>query len=172
VGDDGPRAARLLALTAQAVVTAHGPEPGDARAVAAAARELLLPEAAVPPWLAVEARVWLARTALRLTDGETARALLAAAARIDADAPVLRAWLDDAWGRSDAFAAGRSPLTNAELRLIRLLPSHLTFGEIGARLHISRNTVKSQALSAYRKLDVSCRSDAVSRARAAGLIDG
>jgi LuxR family maltose regulon positive regulatory protein len=167
----GPLAARLLALTARAVVASRTGTPDDARRDAAAARALLHPQDAVPPWLAVEARIWLARASLRLTDGETAHALLAGAARIDAGAPVLDAWRDDAWGRADAFAAGRNPLTNAELRLVRLLPSHLTFGEIGARLHVSRNTVKTQALSAYRKLDVRCRSDAVARARAAGLID-
>jgi LuxR family maltose regulon positive regulatory protein len=152
-------------------VAAHCGAPADARRISAAASELLVPAEAVPPWLAVEARVWLARACLRLTDGETARELLTAAERIAVDAPVLRDWLDDTWGRSDAFTAGRSPLTNAELRLVRLLPSHLSFGEIGARLHVSRNTVKSQALSVYRKLGVGCRSDAVAQARAAGLID-
>ena len=44
--------------------------------------------------------------------------------------------------------------------------------EIGDRLHVSANTVKTQALSAYRKLDVGCRSEAVARGRAVGLIDG
>jgi LuxR family maltose regulon positive regulatory protein len=168
---DGPLPTRLLALTARAVVASHTGEPEEARREIASAQALLTPQDAVPPWLAVESRIWLARAGLRLTDGESAHALLAVATRIDAGAPVLDAWRDDAWGRSDAFAAGRNPLTNAELRLVRLMPSHLTFGEIGARLHVSRNTVKTQALSAYRKLDVRCRSDAVARARAAGLID-
>ena len=63
-------------------------------------------------------------------------------------------------------------LTNAELRVLRLLPSHMSFREIGERLHVSTNTVKTQALAVYRKLDVSCRSEAVSRGRAAGLIGG
>jgi len=63
-------------------------------------------------------------------------------------------------------------LTNAELRVLRFLPSHLTFREIGDRLHVSANTVKTQALSAYRKLDVGSRSEAVARGRAVGLLDG
>ena len=49
--------------------------------------------------------------------------------------------------------------------------SHMSFREIGERLHVSTNTVKTQALSVYRKLDVSSRSEAVTRGRAAGLID-
>ena len=52
-------------------------------------------------------------------------------------------------------------LTIAELRVLRLLPSHMSFREIGERLHVSTNTVKTQALAVYRKLDVCCRSDAV-----------
>ena len=55
--------------------------------------------------------------------------------------------------------------------MLRFLPSHLSFREIGARLHVSPNTVKTPALSVYRKLDVPCRSDAVARGRRVGLID-
>jgi LuxR family maltose regulon positive regulatory protein len=64
---------------------------------------------------------------------------------------------------------GASALTAAELRLLPLLPTHLSFQEIGERLHVSTNTVKSQAYSAYRKLGVSSRSAAVTRARELGL---
>jgi LuxR family maltose regulon positive regulatory protein len=42
--------------------------------------------------------------------------------------------------------------------------------EIGERLFVSRHTVKSQALSAYRKLGVSGRSGAVRRAEEIGLL--
>jgi len=55
-------------------------------------------------------------------------------------------------------------LTDAELRLLPLLATHLTFREIGARLFISRNTVKTEAISIYRKLDASSRSEAINRA--------
>jgi LuxR family maltose regulon positive regulatory protein len=48
----------------------------------------------------------------------------------------------------------------------------LSFREIGERAYVSGNTVKTQANSVYRKLDVSCRSDAVARARQLGLLDG
>jgi LuxR family maltose regulon positive regulatory protein len=50
-----------------------------------------------------------------------------------------------------------------------LLSTHLSVREIGERLYVSANTVKSQAYSAYRKLEVSSRSEAVTRARELGL---
>ncbi|MBO9554230.1 LuxR C-terminal-related transcriptional regulator [Cellulomonas sp.] len=54
-------------------------------------------------------------------------------------------------------------LTPAETRLLPLLSTHLTFPGIAERLGVSRNTVKTQAISAYRKLGVSSRSEAVAR---------
>jgi len=56
--------------------------------------------------------------------------------------------------------------------VLRFLPSHLSFREIAERLHVSANTVKTQAHAVYRKLDASSRSTAVARARAVGLLDG
>ena len=97
--------------------------------------------------------------------------MLAQAARLRRelpDASVLEHWIDDAWDRADTFAAGATgvapTLTMAELRVLRFLPSHLSFREIGERLNVSANTVKTQALAVYRKLDVSSRSEAVSAA--------
>ncbi len=68
-----------------------------------------------------------------------------------------------------AVANGASSLTAAELRLLPLLPTHLSFREIGERLYLSTNTVKTQAYSVYRKLGVSSRSEAVTRTRQLGL---
>jgi LuxR family maltose regulon positive regulatory protein len=65
---------------------------------------------------------------------------------------------------------GAATLTNAELRLLPLLATHLSFPEIGERLYISRHTVKTQAMSIYRKLGASSRSEAVDRAREARLL--
>lgn len=64
-----------------------------------------------------------------------------------------------------------SGLTGAELRLLPLLATHLSFREIGERLFVSRNTVKTQAISLYRKLGVSSRSDAIDRATRLGLVE-
>jgi len=51
------------------------------------------------------------------------------------------------------------------------LATHLSFREIGDRLYLSMNTVKTEALATYRKLGVSSRSEAVEAAVAAGLLD-
>ena len=67
--------------------------------------------------------------------------------------------------------SGMSTLTSAELRVLPFLATHLTLPEIGERLFLSRHTVKSQAISAYRKLDVSTRGEAVERARELGLLE-
>src|SRR5262245_22405947 len=70
------------------------------------------------------------------------------------------------YARARAARLGGWPgsLTDAELRLLPLLATHLTFREIGARLYISRNTVKTEAISIYRKLGASSRSEAINRA--------
>ena len=57
------------------------------------------------------------------------------------------------------------------MRLLPLLATHLSFREIGERLFVSRNTIKTQAISAYRKLGVSSRSAAIERASELGLVD-
>lgn len=75
-------------------------------------------------------------------------------------------------GLSDVGPApiGAFALTKSELRVLPLLSSHLSFPEIGERLYISRHTVKTHAMSIYRKLGASSRSEAVDRARAAGFL--
>jgi LuxR family maltose regulon positive regulatory protein len=62
-------------------------------------------------------------------------------------------------------------LTTAELRLLPYLRTHLSFPEIGERLYVSRHTVKTQAMSIYRKLGASTRSEAVASAEELGLLD-
>jgi len=175
-GDD-PVVALVHALCA--AVDAHRGHPERARHGTREVKRLLEASPGPVPWLAAEACIWLARAAIRLSDVTDARALLAQAARLRREVPdaeVLEHWIDDAWERADAFAAGATgvapTLTMAELRVLRFLPSHLSFREIGDRLHVSANTVKTQALAVYRKLDVSSRSDAVVRGRAVGLLDG
>jgi LuxR family maltose regulon positive regulatory protein len=67
-------------------------------------------------------------------------------------------------------AVGVSSLTAAEVRLLRLLGTHYSFREIGEQLGLSQHTVKSQALSIYRKFGVSSRSEAIRHARGLGLM--
>ncbi|WP_275423925.1 response regulator transcription factor [Virgisporangium aurantiacum] len=61
-------------------------------------------------------------------------------------------------------------LTGAEMRVLRLLSTHLSHGEIGEELHISVNTVKAHATAIYRKLQCSRRTQAVARGRDLGLL--
>jgi len=59
----------------------------------------------------------------------------------------------------------------AELAVLQYLAAGLTRREIGVRLYISLNTVKTHTRELYRKLGVTSRADAVARAEALGLID-
>ena len=80
----------------------------------------------------------------------------------------LRAELSRARGSS---ALGASALTTAELRLLPMLSTHLSFPEIAEEMFLSRHTVKAEAMSIYRKLGASSRSQAVGRARELALLD-
>jgi LuxR family transcriptional regulator, maltose regulon positive regulatory protein len=130
------------------------------------------------PWYEGQVRVVLARAALRLSDVPAARALLAEAARFlrqIPDAVVLQDWLNEARLQANAAADATVgvgwTLTTAELRVLQFLPSHLSFPEIAERLHVSPNTVKTHVRAMYRKLGATCRGEAVTGARDAGLLD-
>jgi LuxR family transcriptional regulator, maltose regulon positive regulatory protein len=129
------------------------------------------------PWLAVQTRLELSRAHLALRDADAARALLSEALDILRRRPglgVLSEQVSELRTEVDALCAAAerngSGLTRAELRLLPLLATHLSFREIGTRLHVSRNTVKTQAISVYRKLGVSSRSDAIDQAVRLGLV--
>jgi LuxR family maltose regulon positive regulatory protein len=55
------------------------------------------------------------------------------------------------------------PLTDAQLRILRLLPTS-TYLQMAEVLYISRNTVKTHLRSIYQKLGVASRSEAIERA--------
>jgi LuxR family maltose regulon positive regulatory protein len=128
------------------------------------------------PHLAVQARLELARAYLSLADAGGARTMLREAdallrrrpelGTLPAQIEAVRASL----AAIHARAPGASTLTMAELRLIPFLSTHLSFREIGERVHVSPHTVKSQAMAVYRKLSVSSRSEAVERSRELGLL--
>jgi LuxR family maltose regulon positive regulatory protein len=130
------------------------------------------------PTIAVQTRLELARVHVGLSDVAGARTLVAEVDEILAHRPDLGTLTTQAVElrtHIGSVRSGRSPgpttLTAAELRLLTFLPTHLSFREIGARLFISPNTVKTQAISIYRKLGVSARSDAVQAARDLRLLE-
>ena len=71
--------------------------------------------------------------------------------------------------RNEGCAVGEE-LTPKELEVLRLLATRLSRREIGARLYVSLNTVKTHQRAVYRKLRVERRGAAVSRARELGLL--
>jgi LuxR family maltose regulon positive regulatory protein len=130
------------------------------------------------PWFAVQTRMELARAHMTLRDAEGACARLDEATEILARHPHMGLLERQANALRDEIASTRevgdftgSGLTAAELRLLPLLATHLSFREIGERLFVSRNTIKTQAISVYRKLGVSNRSAAIERAAEIGLVD-
>jgi len=129
-------------------------------------------------WYQVEVRGVLAQVALRLSDVPAARRLLAEARRFllhTPDAVVLRELLDEGTAQAEAVLKSSviapTSLTTAELRVLKLLPTHLSFREIAEELYVSTNTVKTQAHAVYGKLGAASRSEAVARASALGLIE-
>ena len=60
-------------------------------------------------------------------------------------------------------------LTRRERVVLGELAEDVTLEEIAQRLFVTRNTVKSQVRSVYRKIGVSTRSEAVAWARAHGI---
>ena len=131
------------------------------------------------PYFAVQARIELIRVHLALADLAAARTLMREVdellgrrpdlGNLAGEAAALRARLLRERGSS---VLGASALTGAELRLLPLLATHLSFPEIAEELFLTRNTIKSEAKSLYRKLGASTRSQAVTRCRELGLLEG
>jgi LuxR family maltose regulon positive regulatory protein len=125
----------------------------------------------------VDALLELARAHLAMSDPAGARSVIREAediARRRPDIGILRGELEGMRLRvADASSTlvGSSSLTAAELRLLPILSTYLSFQEIADRLHVSRNTIKTQALSIYGKLQASSRSEAVERAVELGLLE-
>jgi LuxR family maltose regulon positive regulatory protein len=129
------------------------------------------------PWLSVRSRLQLAKVHWTMGETNTARQLLVEIVEIMEERPDLGVLADEvsdfrAIFTSSAGATGGSPLSPAELRVLPYLQTHLTFPEIGERLFVSRNTIKSEVTSIYRKLGASSRSEAVQQATAIGLLGG
>jgi LuxR family maltose regulon positive regulatory protein len=166
-----------------ALAFAWGARMASRRTDVARAKELVARAARLRPLLthaipvvAVQALLELARAYLALADTGGARAALRQINDIRQQRPELgtlgdqtdelRSTLDNVQGE----LLGVSSLTTAELRLLPYLPTHLSWPEIGERLFLSRNTVKTQAQSIYRKLGTSSRSATIERIHELGLL--
>ena len=133
----------------------------------------------VLPFFAVGTRLQLARVHLSRGDDATARHLLLEIDDVLLHRPDLGVLVDQVselrgllTSSTQRGTAGGPPLTPAELRLLPYLQTHLTMGEIGERLFVSRNTISSEVSSIYRKFGVTSRGDAVRNAKAVGLLGG
>jgi LuxR family maltose regulon positive regulatory protein len=167
-----------LLLAARARLEARHGRGARARADLVLAQRLRPQLTTALSWFAVQTRLELARAHLALADPAGARALQLEARDVlrarpglgclDADAQELGRQISAV---ADPAAGWASTLTAAELRLLPLLTTHLSFREIAERLFVSRNTVKTQAISVYRKLDASSRSEAIARAVELGLVE-
>jgi LuxR family maltose regulon positive regulatory protein len=166
-----------LWLVADARMSVHR---GDLRTAAERLRRAQLGRvnlSSAIPWYAVRALTEMAHVQLLCGDGAGARTSVAQARDILRSRPLLATLVERLEEielrarRSADGMRGGSTLSPAELRLLPLLQSYLSFKEIGQRLGISSNTVKTEAMSIYGKLGASTRSEAVEQAIAAGLLE-
>jgi LuxR family maltose regulon positive regulatory protein len=169
-----------IALATHAVrarVAIHRGDIGGARRELVRA-QIVRPQASYGmPAVAVDALLELARAYLAISDPAGANVALREAETIIRHRPALGVLARELLevrrrlGEAAATLAGSSTLTAAELRLLPLLPTYLSFQDIADRLVISRNTVKTHAMSIYGKLQASSRGEAVERAVELGLLE-
>jgi LuxR family transcriptional regulator, maltose regulon positive regulatory protein len=168
-----------LVCAVQARVAWHRGDAGAARQTLVAAQRARPLLTYAQPHLAVQARIELTRVHLALGDIAAARTLLREIDDVLKHRPGLGVLVGEAQALRARLSKERTPsalgfssLTAAELRVLPLLATHLSFPEIGVALFLSPNTVKSQAISLYRKLGVATRSQAVARSRELALLEG
>jgi LuxR family transcriptional regulator, maltose regulon positive regulatory protein len=171
---DGYVASALVHAAAARVAVHQGDLPRAQQQLARATRLRPLLTYALP-YFAVQTLLELGRVCLALDDAAGARVVLRQARDIlrrRPDLGILPGQAEELWSQLNTGRGGTvgiASLTTAELRLLPLLSTHLRFAEIGERLYISPHTVKSQAVSIYRKLGAASRSQAVQRAQQLGL---
>jgi LuxR family maltose regulon positive regulatory protein len=164
-----------LSFVAAARLARRRNDIARARSLLAQAASLRPRLNASAPGIAVQTFIELAKAYLELSDTAGARLVLKSAQGVLDQRPDLGLLPQKVEELKRGLTAtpgrvGASTLTTAELRLLPLLATHLTFPEIGERLFISRHTVKTQAMSIYRKLGASSRSEAVQIAMESGLL--
>lgn len=70
----------------------------------------------------------------------------------------------------DPALLGELGISKRELEVLELIANGLSTREIGEKLFISRNTVKTHAASLFQKLDAKRRTQAVRKAKSLGLL--
>jgi len=165
-----------LGFTLAARVASRAGQIDKARGLLASAAAIRPRLTVAIPLLAVQNLHQMARAFIELADMAGARRVMRDAADIIAVRPRLGLFIEEHQSLKGllltlpAGSVGASSLTTAELRLLPLLVTYLTYPEIGERLFVSRHTVKTQAMSIFRKLGVTSRADAVAAARETGLL--
>jgi LuxR family maltose regulon positive regulatory protein len=165
------------AFTAQSLADSLRQDRDRAALALATARRLTVAGDGIARWFQVCGRLVQARAALNLGDAALAKVLLSEARSYMTD-DLAKSAAQDMLDATEAVLASSTaqsssvvPLTAAEMRVLQFLPSHLTFPQIGEHLFLSANTVKTHALSIYRKLGATSRNEAVTRAQALGLVE-
>ena len=162
IGGPAPAAPLRFAITEAQVLDATAREQlGDrsgAEASLERALELAEPEGMILPFVLAECQDLLERVPRhRTAHGALVRTILgvlagSSAPRRGAPAPLL------------------DELSDAEVRVVRYLPSNLKTPEIASELFVSPNTVRTHIRHIYAKLDAHDRNEAVARARELGLL--
>ncbi len=174
--EDYASSAIVRAVTVR--VALHEGRHEDARASLALVHRLRPALDHAVPWLTIQVGLELMRAHLALGDAAAARTILIETEEVLALRPNLGSLGEEVKEMRERVEATAGPagawamsLTGAELRLLPYLATHLTVPEIATRLFISRNTVKTEAVSIYRKLGASSRSEAIERAVEVGLLE-
>ncbi len=159
----------MLVYAVGARVALHRGDAGLAHESLARTQRLRPLLTATLPFYAVQARLELVRAYIALTDVAGGRTVLREVDDLLRRRPelgILSKQADELRLQLEKFRVdvlGASSLTAAELRLLPCLVTHHSFREIGEQLQVSQHTVKSQAMSIYRKFGVSSRSQAMLR---------
>ena len=129
------------------------------------------------PWPTPLALLSLAKLKAQHGDRAGAKALLDEARDITEaypDAGIFPALLDrrerELGIRKQKEPTPNGELTERELAVLRLFDGEISHRQIGERLYVPVNTVKTHVKSIYRKLGASSREEALERARERALI--
>ncbi|MEU2491332.1 LuxR C-terminal-related transcriptional regulator [Streptomyces sp. NPDC007883] len=170
-GDRVPPSVRVRAQLLEAQLTAVEGDGAKAAALVAVAVRTARPHGLRAPF--TEAGPWLRHVLSRASGLADARAWLSGRPA-DAEKGAGRG-TGDGSGSGPGDTADAVPLlverlSPRECDVLRCAAEMMSTDEIAAELFLSVNTVKTHLKSVYRKLSVSRRSEAVRRARAAGLL--